>query len=506
MPRDGSNIYNLPFPAVVSGTTISSGVYNGFTNDMALEQNNPRPLLSGGTGATSADAALFNLTAAKAAQLVTNYDAHLWIPGTFYSATTATGEPVDGRAFSGIAYINEALANPPTNQNVTLEARDVTDGKLYIRRKIAGSWGSWTLDGDLSGVSGSIALKADIASPTFTGDPKAPTPAPGDNDTSIATTAFVTAADNLKANLASPVFTGNPTAPNPPGGDNDASIATTAFITTVAVRYDMTQSLTAGQRTQARANISAPLKGHLYGLTLSTGGGSIIFGIAAGEAADSTGVDIMALSSAYTKTTAAWALGSGNGALDTGTATANNWYYVFLIKRPDTGVVDVLISLSPTAPTLTGSLAPYTIFRRIGAMKTNASSVWIKFYQTGDTFLWDSPALDLNAGGSPGTTGAFITLSIPNNIMVEAIFHASLSASSVPSTLLIHSPLLPNQLAGSPVSNFQIVTQLANIASPTSTMHLPTNNGTLRTASSVGGTMQVYINTVGYVDTRGKDG
>lgn len=39
-----------------------------------------------------------------------------------------------------------------------------------------------------------LDLKADIASPTFTGDPKAPTAAPGDNDTSIATTAFVTAA------------------------------------------------------------------------------------------------------------------------------------------------------------------------------------------------------------------------------------------------------------------------------------------------------------------------
>jgi len=35
---------------------------------------------------------------------------------------------------------------------------------------------------------------ATIASPTFTGDPKAPTPTPGDNDTSIATTAFVDAA------------------------------------------------------------------------------------------------------------------------------------------------------------------------------------------------------------------------------------------------------------------------------------------------------------------------
>ena len=38
------------------------------------------------------------------------------------------------------------------------------------------------------------ASVATIASPTFTGDPKAPTPTAGDNDTSIATTAFVTGA------------------------------------------------------------------------------------------------------------------------------------------------------------------------------------------------------------------------------------------------------------------------------------------------------------------------
>lgn len=36
----------------------------------------------------------------------------------------------------------------------------------------------------------------------------------------------------LKANLASPAFTGNPTAPTPTAGDNDTSIATTAFVTT----------------------------------------------------------------------------------------------------------------------------------------------------------------------------------------------------------------------------------------------------------------------------------
>lgn len=42
-----------------------------------------------------------------------------------------------------------------------------------------------------------ISGKANVVSPTFTGDPKAPTPANGDNDTSIATTQFVQTALSL---------------------------------------------------------------------------------------------------------------------------------------------------------------------------------------------------------------------------------------------------------------------------------------------------------------------
>lgn len=44
-----------------------------------------------------------------------------------------------------------------------------------------------------------LAAKAPLASPALTGNPTAPTPAVGDNDTSIATTAFVTAADVAQA-------------------------------------------------------------------------------------------------------------------------------------------------------------------------------------------------------------------------------------------------------------------------------------------------------------------
>jgi hypothetical protein len=112
--------------------------------------------------------------------------------------------------------------------------------------------------------------KAPLASPTFTGTPSAPTPAPMDTSTRLATTAWVQTTlaalppagmypdndipemngvgsagtnaeasrgdhvhptDTSRAPLASPAFTGNPTAPTPSPGDNDTSIATTAFVT-----------------------------------------------------------------------------------------------------------------------------------------------------------------------------------------------------------------------------------------------------------------------------------
>lgn len=73
-------------------------------------------------------------------------------------------------------------------------------------------------------------LKADLASPTFTGVPAAPTAAAATSTTQLATTAFVTTADNLKAPLASPTFTGTPAAPTAAAATNTTQLATTAFV------------------------------------------------------------------------------------------------------------------------------------------------------------------------------------------------------------------------------------------------------------------------------------
>ncbi len=78
-------------------------------------------------------------------------------------------------------------------------------------------------ESDVTGLVTDLAAKAPLASPTLTSTPSFPTgttattQSAADSSTKLATTAFVTTADNLKANLASPTFTGTVTVPNGSG-------------------------------------------------------------------------------------------------------------------------------------------------------------------------------------------------------------------------------------------------------------------------------------------------
>jgi hypothetical protein len=476
MPRDGANVYTQPFPDVAAGTTIASAVYNGFTHDVAQDLNTPRPIVAGGTGASDANTALFNMGAEKAAQVVTNYDAQLWIPGSFYSATTATGEPVDGHAFAGVAYINEPLANPPTNQNVVLEARDITDGRQWVRRKTAGTWGAWTLDGDLTGVNAAIAalalVKVDRAGDTMTGPLVLPAAAP-----------------TLGTHATNKTYV-------------DGLITPVSADVANRVRYDAAQGLTTAQQAQARANISAPFRSYLAGLTLSATGASATFGISAGEAADSTNAALMQLPSNYSKTTSAWAVGSTGGGLDTGALNPAGWYHVFLMRRPDTGVVDVCFSTSPTAPTTGGSIpSAYTQFRRIGSILT-ASSVWVGFSQIGDEYLWLTRVVDVPATGM--TTSAVLhTLSVPPGVQVNALFSARANYNTNAGLYMLSSP---DETDFAPTADFSSLT--VGPSGTTNTGHFNIRTNTSRQIRGRANTTvsTIAIATFGWIDRRGRDG
>jgi hypothetical protein len=177
--------------------------------------------------------------------------------------------------------------------------------------------------------------------------------------------------------------------------------------------------------------------GHINGLTLSAAGSTATFGIATGQAADSTNAALMSLGSAYTKTGSSWAVGSGNGGIDTGSIANNTWYHVWLIQRSDTSVVDVLFSTSASSPTMPSN---YDRKRRIGSMLTNGSAQWVKFIQDGDRFDWDTRVLDSNGSTPANTSAASKTLTVPTGVSVQAIVEGTLSYSSG-AMFAIFSPL-----------------------------------------------------------------
>jgi hypothetical protein len=186
---------------------------------------------------------------------------------TLVSVSLATKADIASPTFTGVPRAPTAAVNTNTTQLATTAfvlgqagtATPLIDGTATV--------GTATKFAREDHIHPTDTTRAPLASPTFTGDPKAPTPTAGDNDTSIATTAFVTGAittatvspatvaplmdgvaavgvatkyaredhkhptDTTLAPLASPTFTGDPKAPTASPGDNDTSIATTAFVT-----------------------------------------------------------------------------------------------------------------------------------------------------------------------------------------------------------------------------------------------------------------------------------
>ena len=80
------------------------------------------------------------------------------------------------------------------------------------------------IDDEFEAIETAIGTKADLASPTFTGTPAAPTASAATDSTQLATTAFV------QDQKASPAFTGTPTAPTASTGTDTTQVATTAFV------------------------------------------------------------------------------------------------------------------------------------------------------------------------------------------------------------------------------------------------------------------------------------
>lgn len=229
--------------------------------------------------------------------------------------------------------------------------------------------------------------------------------------TGVATFLATPSSANLAAALTdetgtgAAVFANAPTLTNPvvgtqTAGDNSTKAASTAFVTTAAA--------------------FAP--GSIYGLTLSNDGTSpnTKIDIASGKARDIGDTVNMVLTSTLIKDiSSSWAVGSGNGGMDTGSVAASTWYHVWLIRRSDTGVVDALYSTSPSSPTMP---ANYDSKRRIGAVKTDGTSHILAFFQAPGTgfFNWKgSQPRDISAVTLNTTPTLYTLASVPLGIKVR---------------------------------------------------------------------------------------
>lgn len=164
------------------------------------------------------------------------------------------------------------------------------------------------------------------------------------------------------------------------------------------------------------------ISGLTYGNGDGAGGGDLTndITITAGEAVDSTGVRLLQRTSSITKQLdAAWAVGTAAGGLDTG-AIGNSDYYIWLICRIDTFVVDVLFSLSSTAPTMPTN---YTLKRLIGWFKrVGATIVVFKTYELeggGLELGWTTPTVDVSSVSVSSASTAF-AIKVPLNLSTLA--------------------------------------------------------------------------------------
>ena len=247
------------------------------------------------------------------------------------------------------------------------------------------------------------------------------------------------------------------------------------------------------------------LAGYLFGLTISNSGGDptndmdIATGVASSDDALITDRVMMTLASGLTKRLdAAWAVGTNQGGLDTG-SIANATYHVYLIQRPDTGVVDVLYSTNATTPTMPTN---YTKKRRIGAcIRTGGQLLYV--VQKGDVFMIGTPLLDINAT-NPGTSAVTRTLTVPDGVSVRALLTVLIGAHATNSAAYI-SDLSMTDVAVT-LANGNVVQPAAgyNYASAPVTVKTSTNRTVRSRVSASDASTLLYLITNGWIDDRGR--
>lgn len=289
---------------------------------------------------------------------------------------------------------------------------------------------------------------------------------------------------------------------------------TTAANDRMIVRADTTANMIVVDYMKASGQsiAASTLRDYLDGLTLVSGGGSTTLTVSAGVAADSTNTVLMTLAAAMAKTTGSWVVGAAAGAKAETGATANNtWYHWYLIRRVDTGVVDLCFSTSATGLTAASYVAGggfvndnYTQFRFIGSWKTDGSAQWSFIIQDGDLFKWSVPVNDFNTT-NPGTAAVLRALNVPLGRRVQAWFSNNENNGSNNRQILWTDPSQTDTAPSATV--FSMIVSGVSLYNGSGDFYVFTNTSQqVRYRSSASGASDATaITTKGWIDSRGRN-
>lgn len=245
--------------------------------------------------------------------------------------------------------------------------------------------------------------------------------------------------------------------------------------------------------------------GYLYGLAISNNAvdAQHDIDISAGGCRNSDDTASIVLSSAITKQIDQnWAAGSAAGGFPSGLTLSNaTWYRVFVIAKPD-GTTDAGFDTSATAANLLSDATGYTLYRRIGWVRTDGSANILEFRQDGDRFFWNAPFEA--ATWTLAATAANLVVGAPPSSIAVASFDLQVTAGNTIYNVVRHPDGTDTAASA---SSFTFMARAVGAADTRSSFEVqcPTDASSqieIRSSGTAG--IAQAVMSLGWIDTRGR--